>query len=60
MTTKLLGLKEVCASSLLSRASIYRRVQAGEFPKPVKLSPRRVAWREDELEEWKASLSRTR
>jgi prophage regulatory protein len=36
----------------LSRPTVYRQVRAGTFPAPVKLSPRAVGWRSDEIEEW--------
>jgi prophage regulatory protein len=36
----------------LSRSSIYDRVAAGEFPKPVPLGGRSVGWLESEIVEW--------
>jgi prophage regulatory protein len=36
----------------LSRSSIYRLAAAGQFPQPVKLSPRAVGWRADEIAAW--------
>jgi Prophage CP4-57 regulatory protein (AlpA) len=40
------------------RDHIRRKVKAGEFPKPIELSDRRIAWREDEIDEWLASRPR--
>jgi prophage regulatory protein len=40
----------------LSRSTIYRLVEKGEFPKPVKLSARVVGWEEDAVLHWKASI----
>ena len=37
----------------LHRATIYRRIAAGDFPRPVRLGRRRVAWRESDIERWK-------
>ena len=37
-----------------SRTTIYEMMGRNEFPKPVKLSPRRVAWRESALDTWLA------
>ena len=39
----------------LSRTTIWRRVQAGDFPAPIRLGPagsRAVGWRSEEVEEW--------
>jgi prophage regulatory protein len=36
----------------LSRSSIYDRIAAGEFPKPVPLGGRSVGWLESEIVEW--------
>jgi prophage regulatory protein len=38
---------EVAALFLVSTATVWRMVARGELPRPVRLSPRRVAWRED-------------
>ena len=36
----------------LSRATVYRLIQKGEFPKQCALSEGRVGWSSSELEEW--------
>lgn len=36
----------------LPRSTIYFLMARGEFPKPVKLSKRAVAWREKDICEW--------
>ena len=36
----------------LSKPSLYRQINAGTFPRPVKLGPRAVGWRRAEVEEW--------
>ncbi len=39
----------------LSRATCYRlqrKTGAGSFPRPIRLSPRRVAWRESDITAW--------
>lgn len=41
----------------LARATIYKRMKAGTFPKPVQLGPRAVAWDESEIADWQASLT---
>jgi prophage regulatory protein len=47
-----LRLPEVKRRVGLSRSEIYRKVKAGEFPKPVKLSAQASAWAEHEIEAW--------
>lgn len=42
---KLLRLREVLQLIPLSRATIYRRMADGTFPKALKLGERTVAWR---------------
>jgi len=41
--------------SNLSAVTIWRRIRAGDFPKPVQLTPNRIGWREEDLEKWEAS-----
>jgi len=49
---KLLKLKDVISMTSLSKASIYRQLNAGTFPSPIRLGPRAVAWVMSEIEEW--------
>jgi prophage regulatory protein len=35
-----------------SKVSIWRWERAGQFPKRVQVSPGRVAWVEDEIQQW--------
>ncbi|MET4090577.1 AlpA family phage regulatory protein [Bradyrhizobium sp. S3.5.5] len=53
---KMLGLKQVLAIVPLSRATLYREMDAGRFPKAREIAPRRVAWYEDDIEAWQAAL----
>jgi prophage regulatory protein len=39
----------------ISRTTAWRLQQRGDFPKPYVVSPGRVAYRESEVEAWKAS-----
>lgn len=49
----LLSIQEVQRITSLSKASIYRFISAGRFPRPVKLSPRgRSAWRASHVQVW--------
>ncbi len=36
----------------LKRSSIYALMKCGQFPHPVKLSARAVAWRSDDVNGW--------
>ena len=49
---RFLPVKEVVRRTSLSRATVYRLVQAGEFPKPVTLTGARTAWVETEVTAW--------
>ena len=42
----------VSSKTDLSRTTIYDKVARGEFPKPIKLSPRRIAWRASAISAW--------
>ena len=35
-----------------SAATLWRKVQKGEFPSPIKLSPGITAWREKDVSDW--------
>ena len=53
-TTTLLDIAAVLAATSLSKASVYRLMRAGRFPKAVELMPggRRVGWRNFEVRAW--------
>lgn len=48
----LLRRAEVQKRTALSTSQLYAKMQAGEFPKPVKIGVRARAWLEAEVEEW--------
>jgi len=48
----LLRLPRVIERVGLGRSSIYAMAKRGEFPKPISLGGRAVAWREDEVSAW--------
>ena len=39
----------------VSHVTLWRWVKAGQFPQPVKLSPRCTAFREEDVAAWEAS-----
>lgn len=50
--TTLLRLPAVKDRTGLSRSKIYELLDAGRFPRPVKLSGRLNAWPDDEVDGW--------
>lgn len=52
MNEALLRLNDVKARTGLSRASIYAAIKRGDFPHPIALGPRAVAWPASEVEQW--------
>ena len=49
---KLIRRPEVEALTGLSRSTIYEWMKRGDFPQPVKLGVRLVAWRQSDLLAW--------
>jgi prophage regulatory protein len=49
---KLLRLADVRDRVPYSRSTIYQKINRGEFPKPVSLGERAVAWLESEIDAW--------
>ena len=38
----------------LSRSTIYEMMERGDFPRPVRIGRRAVAWRDSDLAAWQA------
>lgn len=53
---KFLKLKQVMEKTALSRASIYRMIANGDFPKQIQIAERNVAWLESDVEHWMRSV----
>jgi prophage regulatory protein len=53
-TTKLLSRKDVLERVPLSYASIWKKMQAGEFPRSRDIGGK-IAWIESEIDEWIAA-----
>lgn len=47
--------KSVAQITTFSRATINRKVAAGEFPKPLWISTRRKVWKETDVSGWMAA-----
>ncbi len=52
METRLLTPKAVCERTSLSRSSLDRLVAAGEFPQPIRITERRLAYSSASVEAW--------
>lgn len=52
MAEKLLRRPEVESVTGLSRSTLHDWMKRGEFPQPVKLGTRLVAWRESDVNAW--------
>lgn len=55
----LLRLPGLLQETQLSKSTIYRLIDSGNFPAPVKISHKCVAWRREDIQAWRASLSQT-
>ena len=49
---RLIRRKEVQGKTGLGASSIYAMMAKGDFPKPLQLSERRVAWIESDIDLW--------
>ena len=52
---RLVNIRKVCDLTSLSRATIYRLVGDEKFPKPIRISRNRIAWRERAVLDWLAA-----
>lgn len=55
--TNLISAKEVLKlTGYKSRTTLWRRVRAGDFPKPIALSSHSTRWKKNEVEDWIEAL----
>ena len=47
-----LRIRQVLETTGISRTHLYRLIQAGKFPQPIKLSERVSAWEEAAVDAW--------
>jgi prophage regulatory protein len=50
----------VKAMTRLSKPTIYREIQRGVFPKPLRLARNRIAWKQAEILNWIANRAAER
>lgn len=55
---KLIGKKSTKDKTGLSDSTIWREEREGRFPQRVQISPNRVGWYEDEINDWIESRPR--
>ncbi|WP_072000417.1 helix-turn-helix transcriptional regulator [Kosakonia radicincitans] len=55
---RLIKIKEVQLRCAISRASVYRLISEGKFPRQVRLSSRAIGFYEHEVNEWIESRHR--
>ena len=55
---RVLRLDEVVARVGLSKSTVWRYIDEGDFPPPIKLGPRASGWIEQEIDDWIASRPR--
>ncbi len=55
-TPHIINRHEVERMTSLRKTTIYRLMKEGKFPKPLRLSTMRVAWRLKDIEAWIESL----
>ncbi len=61
MPQDLLRLPRLIERTGMGRASIYAAIKRGDFPKPIQLGPRSVAWPSGEIDAWIAErIARSR
>ncbi|ATH77118.1 AlpA family transcriptional regulator [Halomonas sp. 141] len=52
MSNRLIRIKDVMDRTGLARSTVYKYISLGQFPQPIKLGTRAVAWVEREVEAW--------
>ena len=50
----------VAAGYVANRVTLSRRIRRGEFPAPIRISSRNVAWLKREVDAWEAARIATR
>lgn len=52
MTDRLIRRPEVTQRTGLGKSSLYEKISIGEFPPPIRLGKRTVAWVEQDIDQW--------
>lgn len=59
-TIRIIKVPEVIERCALSRATLYRLLERGEFPRQVRLSTRSIGFYEHEVNQWLAERIRVK
>lgn len=51
---KILRINAVLDCTGLSRSTLYRKIEAGTFPRQISIGPRCAGWRESAIQAWMA------
>ncbi len=51
-TIRLIRLTEVLRICGMSRSTLYKNIKERQFPEPLRISARSVAWLQSEVQEW--------
>ena len=54
-----LRIRTVLAKTGLSRSTLYRKIERGEFPRQFKISDRCCAWRQSAVDAWINDATKT-
>ncbi len=52
MTYRILRLPAVVSKTGVGRSTIYAKIAADQFPKPIKLGTRSIGWVEADIDNW--------
>ena len=59
ITEKLLKCSEVQEQTALSKPTVYRKMNTGEFPRPLRIGSCTVRWKQSDITGWIDSLIST-
>jgi prophage regulatory protein len=59
MPDRILRARATARRAGFSRTTLYREIQRGTFPRPIRLSSGLTGWKESVVEEWLASRPQT-
>lgn len=54
---QLLTMEDISAKLQTTPSNIYRKIKAGKFPPPIRLSTRCVRWRQSQITAWMDGLA---
>lgn len=55
---RIMRIREVTKTIGLGRATLYKMLEAGEFPRPIKLGARSIGFKSEEVQDWIDSRER--